>query len=387
MSKTPTKAPTPPRAKPQLGAGVLGQLRAASGETSQGEPIRIALGNIDVDPNQPRKVFDQDELESLAESIKARGVLQAIVVRPAVKGRHILVMGERRFRASKLAGVADIPAIVRKTEDDDFAAQVIENQQRANLSTSELSAAVLRFVDEGRTTKEIGNICNLKEHQVAAYRKSGEFPAELRDRMDTADIRALYDLFRQWSKTPAEVIAALPAIGEPLTITEARRIVSGITGKASGSIILDRAQGEAPAAPAPAGEALTSEASQEPELFGDAPKVETPAPAPAAPAPAQAPAPAKPADDEPKAEAPAIEPSAPAPATAPVEPEQSLHGARVADEPQRSSTPVFMVRTSDGTQGRLIVDRRAEQDGWALVELDGAIEEIDPAELTFDRIE
>ncbi len=382
-----SKTPTPPRAKPQLGAGVLGQLRAASGETSQGEPIRIALGNIDVDPNQPRKLFDQDELESLAESIKARGVLQAIVVRPAVKGRHILVMGERRFRASKLAGVADIPAIVRKTEDDDFAAQVIENQQRANLSTSELSAAVLRFVEEGRTTKEIGNICNLKEHQVAAYRKSGEFPAELRERMDTADIRALYDLFRQWSKTPDEVIAALPAVGEPLTITEARRIVSGITGKASGSIILDRAQGEAPTAPAPAPEASTSEASQEPELFEDAPKIETPAPAPAAPAPAEAPAPAKPTDNEPKGEAPAIEPSAPAPAAAPVEPEEALHGARIADEPQRSSTPVFMVRTSDGTQGRLIVDRRAEQDGWALVELDGAIEEIDPAELTFDRIE
>ena len=384
MSKTPTKAPAPVRAKPQLGAGVLGQLRAASGETSQGEPIRIALGNIDIDPNQPRKHFDQGELESLAETIKERGVLQAIVVRPPVKGRHVLVMGERRFRASKLAGVADIPAIIRKSEDDDFAAQVIENQQRANLSNSELSAAVLRFAEEGRTSKQIGSICNLKEYQVAAFRKAGEFPAELRDRLDTSDIRALYDLFRQWSKTPAEVIAALPDIGEPLTITEARRIVSGISGKASGSIILDRAQ--APAAPVPAPQSSQEQA----EAIEDRADPEASA-AEQAPA-TQEPEAAKPvAAEARKVEAPAIEPSGPVEAepavTAPVQPEEGLHGAKTIEAPQRASVPVFIVRTRDGSTGRLIVDQRAERDGWALVELDGSAEEIDPAELTFDHIE
>ncbi len=98
-------------------------------------------------------------------------------------------------------------------------------------------------------------------------------------------------------------------------------------------------------------------------------------------------------------EAFAIQPSEPAPtlrpapimaatpATAPVTTQDSLHGARTEEAPQRLSVPVFMVRTRDGETGRLIVDRRAERDGWALVELDGAMEEIDPAELIFDRIE
>jgi ParB family chromosome partitioning protein len=362
MSKTPVKASVPAavRVKPQLGAGVLGQLRAAAGEPSQGEPIRIPLVNIDVDPNQPRKSFDSSELDSLAESIKERGVLQAVVVRPAVKGRYLLVMGERRLRASKLAGMANIPAIIRKVEDDDFVVQIIENQQRADLSNSELSGAVLRFADEGRTTKEICNICNLKEYQVAAFRKVGDFPAELRDRLDTSDIRALYDLFRQYSKTPDAVIAALPAIEDPLTITEARRIVLSITGKASGSIILDRAQAETSAS-APA-RTTPSSASHAPPL-------------------------SKPANSAPQdAETPTIRPNSLGPPIEPVE-REGLHGASPSDVPQRRGLPIFLVRTLDGTTGRLIVDQRAERSGWALVELDGAIEEIDPAELTLDRIE
>lgn len=356
MSKSEAeKKPAPVRAKAQIGAAAFGNLRAALGEDTRGEAIRIALSDIEEDTNQPRRHFDEAEMESLAESIRERGVLQPIVVRPAVEGRYLLVMGARRLRASRMAGLAQVPAIIRRAEEDDYAAQVVENQQRSNLSNSELADAVLRFAAEGRTTKQIGTICNLKDYQVAAFRKAGEFPPELRERMDTADMRALYDLFRQWSKTPDEVLAALPEPSVFLTITEVRRIVGGITGKATGSIILDRPAEHAPEAAPPA--------VQEPEADS---RPETP-PEPEAP-----PRPTRTVSERQKVEASVrqVEEAAPAP-----------------PEPAPMKPPIFIVRTRDGSEGRLVVDRRAERAGWALVELGTMVEEIDLAELAFERID
>src|SRR5277367_1622151 len=115
--------------KPLFAAGSFDDLRAASGETT-GAPLRLPLTIIDEDPDQPRKRFDQGELQAMAESIRLRGILQPIGVRPAENGRHVLVFGARRLRAAKLAERADIPAIVVPDVQHDLATQVIENQQR-----------------------------------------------------------------------------------------------------------------------------------------------------------------------------------------------------------------------------------------------------------------
>jgi ParB family chromosome partitioning protein len=379
----------PAKAKAQISAGAFGALRAASGDDTSGEAVRILLSNIDEDPNQPRKHFDADELQSLADTIKEHGIIQAIVVRPPVDGRYILVAGARRWRASKLAGVADIPAIIRKVQNDDFAAQVIENQQRSNLTNSELADAVERFAGEGRTNKQIGAICNLKDYQVAAFRRAGDFPAELRARLDTSDMRALYDLYRQWVKTPDEVIAALPDVAEPLTVTDVRRIIGTITGKVEGF------------------------AAYQPKDAAPAVEAQTPAPAPApapiapgaaaasAPAPSVAPAPTKqdegqssflsPAPQTGKGGDTALHSASPAPA--PVTPPAAAPAAsQQRAEPQKPVAPapvapVFIVRVADGTEGRLIVDAKAETEGFALVAFPIQTEEVDPAELTFVRIE
>lgn len=390
MSQQPKK--TAPRAKAQIGAAAFGNLRAAMGDDSRGEAMRIPLADIDEDPNQPRKMFDQAELESLAETIKERGVIQAIVVRPAIDGRHTLVMGARRYRASKLAGVADIPAIIRKAEDDDYAAQVIENQQRTNLNNSELADAVARFAAEGRTTKQIGTICNLKDYQIAAFRKVAEFPEELHGRLDNADIRALYDLFRQWGKTPAEVIDALPSSETYLTVTEARRIIGGITGKATGSIVLDRAKAEASPStaptesdvaveviPAPTAPATVNQSDEGRYEAVSAPQAATPTPAARA-------------EDQPPVSTPAsstmpVSTDIPVVAPAPASMDRDK-GRGTAIEPTPRSTPVFIVRTGDGTIGRLVVDQRAERDGWAMVEFArGMVEEVELTDLSFERIE
>ena len=200
-------APAKPRAA--FAAASLATLRAASGE-GQGEVLHLPLADIDEDPGQPRTVFDEEGLALLAASIRAHGLVQPVVVRPAVAGRYPLAFGARRLRAARLAGLAEVPAVIRRERDGDFAAQVIENQHRASLSNSDLVAAIARLAADGHTGKEIATICALKAYEVSAFRQAGNFPPDLRARIDQADMRALYDLYRQWRKTPDAVLAALP---------------------------------------------------------------------------------------------------------------------------------------------------------------------------------
>ena len=123
---TGTKATAKPKAT--FAAGSFANLRAVAGQ--QGDAMRILLADIDEDPDQPRTLFDDDGIEAMAASIREHGVVQPITVRPPVDGRYTLVFGARRVRAARLAGQADIPAVIRMPSPDDYAAQVIENQQR-----------------------------------------------------------------------------------------------------------------------------------------------------------------------------------------------------------------------------------------------------------------
>src|ERR1039458_8277521 len=96
--------------------GTLDELQAvASGRTADGETVfRLAIDQIDHNPHQTRKGFDQELLQELTDSIRVQGVLQPVVVRPGTEGRFILILGERRVRASKMAGKTTIPVIVRR---------------------------------------------------------------------------------------------------------------------------------------------------------------------------------------------------------------------------------------------------------------------------------
>jgi ParB family chromosome partitioning protein len=106
----------------------------------------IPLSAIEADPNQPRQTFDQEKLQELADSIKQYGVLSPILVRAGkLPGRYTLISGERRFRASKLAGLATVPAIVNQSEDGNgrmLAMQLVENLQRADLAPLERAHAI-----------------------------------------------------------------------------------------------------------------------------------------------------------------------------------------------------------------------------------------------------
>jgi len=134
-----------------LGGGDVAAETGATGDDLRNLPVgRIAPGKY-----QPRRVFDQEKLAELAASIKAQGVIQPIVVRPVGADRYEIIAGERRWRASQLAGLAEIPAVVREVADPAVAAMtLIENIQREDLSALEEAHALRRLIDEFKHTHE-----------------------------------------------------------------------------------------------------------------------------------------------------------------------------------------------------------------------------------------
>jgi ParB family transcriptional regulator, chromosome partitioning protein len=115
----------------------------------------IAVTSITPNPRQPRRTFDEDALDELAESIKQVGLLQPVVVRAIGPGRYELVMGERRWRAAQRAGLAEIGAIVKQTQDDELLRDaLIENLHRQQLDPLEEAAAYQQLLDDFGATHE-----------------------------------------------------------------------------------------------------------------------------------------------------------------------------------------------------------------------------------------
>ena len=137
------------RTTPQDPAG------ARRGEVVGARYAEIAVSAITPNPRQPRRVFDEDALDELAESIKQVGLLQPVVVRAAGPGRYELIMGERRWRAAQRAGLAEIGAIVKQTHDNDLLRDaLIENLHRQQLDPLEEAAAYQQLLDDFGATHE-----------------------------------------------------------------------------------------------------------------------------------------------------------------------------------------------------------------------------------------
>ena len=118
------------------------------------KPQDISISLIDRNENQPRKVFNEELLNELAQSIKAHGVIQPIIV-VKKKDRYMIVSGERRFRASKMVGLKEIPAIVRQyTESEIAEIALIENLQREDLNPIESAKAIKELIDNFNLTQE-----------------------------------------------------------------------------------------------------------------------------------------------------------------------------------------------------------------------------------------
>lgn len=120
---------------------------------------KIRVDAIEVNPGQPRVAFDEDALNELAQSIRTYGLIQPITVRPIANGRYQIISGERRWRASKLAGLTEIPAFVRSVDEVmSIQMALVENIQREDLNAIEVAVSFRRLLDE----------CNLSQDELCA---------------------------------------------------------------------------------------------------------------------------------------------------------------------------------------------------------------------------
>lgn len=116
---------------------------------------RIPLADIQVNPKQPRRDFDEQSLQELAESIKLHDIIQPLTVSRLANGKYQLIAGERRFRASKIAGIKDVPAYIRQANDQQLLElALLENIQRENLNAVEMGLSFKRMMEELNYTQE-----------------------------------------------------------------------------------------------------------------------------------------------------------------------------------------------------------------------------------------
>ena len=153
---------------------------------------QIPLELIQPNPSQPRRHFDEPALIALADSIRARGILQPIVVRPLPGGRYELVAGERRFRAAGLAELDRVPAIVRETDDAErLELALIENMARADLNPVEEARACATLVDDlGMSKEEVARRVGRSRVAVSNLIRLLELPDEALTMLERRELTA-----------------------------------------------------------------------------------------------------------------------------------------------------------------------------------------------------
>ncbi len=161
------------------GSGPAGPVLASP--RPEPSPTEIPIDAIDPNPEQPRRQFDPQEIAHLADSIRLHGVLQPVVVRRA-GSRYELVIGERRWRASRAAGKASIPAVVADVDPPDrLELALVENVQRRDLNPIELALAFQRLAESGATQEEIGQRVGLDRSTIANHVRLLDLGRELQE--------------------------------------------------------------------------------------------------------------------------------------------------------------------------------------------------------------
>jgi ParB family chromosome partitioning protein len=201
------------------------------GSGTQDEVLRLPTDLIDRNPYQTRRSFNEDALKELAQSIKTQGILQPLVVRHHGDGRYLLILGERRLRASQMAGMETVPAIVKRVNEQQAAEMtVVENLQRQDLNCVDQAAAFANLSQNFKMTQEeIGKRVGLSREAVANYMRllslpEGVLEALIAGRLTYSHARALMPLKDEvqiWS-------LAKRAMEENLKVSDVEDLVKGL---------------------------------------------------------------------------------------------------------------------------------------------------------------
>jgi ParB family transcriptional regulator, chromosome partitioning protein len=163
----------------------------AAGRTADGAQVfRLAIEQIDHNPYQTRQEFEPELLQELADSIRVQGVLQPIVVRPGKEGRFILILGERRLRAARIAGKTTIPVIVKRVSEQQAAEMtLVENLQREDLHCLEQAEAFANLSTEFHLTQEeIGKRVGASRETISNYMRLLKLPVDVETALRRGDL-------------------------------------------------------------------------------------------------------------------------------------------------------------------------------------------------------
>ena len=209
--ESPTAIPRPANQPPAAAAESAGP---------RGLPIDLVRRN----PNQPRKHFDEGELNELADSIRARGVLQPILVRPIAGGGYEIVAGERRWRAAQRAGLHAIPAVVRELDEvEALEISIIENVQRTDLNPIEEAQGFQALIDRfARTQQDIADAVGKSRPHIANMLRLLALPEDLQDMVRDGRLSAGHA--RAILTAPDPRALALRAIAGGLNVREIERL-------------------------------------------------------------------------------------------------------------------------------------------------------------------
>jgi ParB family chromosome partitioning protein len=152
----------------------------------------IPIDRVSANPHQPRSVFDEEALASLAASIVEVGVLQPIIVREAEEGFYTLVAGERRWRAAKKVGLTEIPSIIRESDDRSLLTEaLVENLQREDLSPLEEATAYQELLEDfGLTHEDVGNRVGKSRSAITNSLRLLQLPAAIQGRLERGELSA-----------------------------------------------------------------------------------------------------------------------------------------------------------------------------------------------------
>jgi ParB family chromosome partitioning protein len=152
----------------------------------------IPIDRVSANPHQPRSLFDEEALASLAASIVEVGVLQPIVVREAEEGSYTLVAGERRWRAARKVGLTEIPAIIRESDDRSLLTEaLVENLQREDLSALEEATAYQELLEDfGLTHEEVGNRVGKSRSAITNSLRLLQLPAAIQGKLERGELSA-----------------------------------------------------------------------------------------------------------------------------------------------------------------------------------------------------
>ena len=170
----------------------LDALIDTSGVKTQGSSTinEVALDQIDANPNQPRREFDETALQELAESIRQIGIIQPITLRQMADGRYQIIAGERRWRASQLAGLATVPAYIRTIADENVMEMaLVENIQREDLNDIEIALAFQHLLEgDGMTQDKVAKRVGKSRTSVTNFLRLLKLPAQVQMALQKKEI-------------------------------------------------------------------------------------------------------------------------------------------------------------------------------------------------------